>query len=647
VSYTPLVAAELAFDGNGTPCAPAYGDVYHAAAGGLEQARHVFLGGNELPARWAGRETFTILETGFGLGLNFLAAWQAWRDDPQRCRRLHFVSVEKHPFAAADLAQLHERVCRDAPGLAALAAELRAQWPLLLPGLHRLHFAAGRVTLTLAFGDARELLPNIVAQADAFFLDGFSPAKNPELWSDAVAAQLRRLAAPGATLATWAVAGDVRRRLADAGFALEKRPGFADKREMLAGRLPGAVSPEPTFSDSRVVVIGAGIAGTSIAERLAARGIDVTLIEAAAGPATGASGNPVGLVRPLPSLDDNRLSRLLRAGFLYGQRHLAALAATGLPVRFGRSGVLHLARDAQHEATQRRAIAEQAPPPEFARFVERDEAAQLAGWPVETGGWWFPGGAWIVPPSYGAANLQRHGDRIAARYGTPVAAIERHGELWRILDDDGRTIAEAPHVVLAAGATIQRLVPQRLLPVWPGRGTVSVLPEAATPPLQVAHQPVICRLGYVTPAVDGVRVAGATMAREDVESDPAPRRDDHVENLHRLDMILPGFGQGLDPDTLAGRTSFRPMSPDRLPLAGALPPAADAAPDGLHVLTGFGARGMVWAALTAELLASQLCGEPLPVEADLAAACDPRRFMVRPPKRRHRGTEGGTEGGEL
>jgi tRNA 5-methylaminomethyl-2-thiouridine biosynthesis bifunctional protein len=627
VKYVPLVAAELAFDGNGTPYAPGYGDVYHSAAGGLEQARHVFLGGNGLlgdNARWAGHEQFIILETGFGLGLNFLAAWQAWRDDPKRPTRLHFISVEKHPFSAEDLARLHAGW----PELAPLATQLHAQWPLPLPGLHRLHFANDRVTLTLAFGDAPDLLPQIQAQADALFLDGFSPAKNPDLWSDAVADELRRLAAPGATLATWAVAGDVRRRLESRGFQLGKRPGFAAKREMLVGRLRGTAD-KSALAERRVAVIGAGIAGTSIAERLAARGFAVTLIDAAAGPASGASGNPVGIIRPLPSLDDNRLSRWLRAGYLHAARHLTALQAEGLPLRWGRSGVLHLARDAKHEETQRRAIAEQAPPPEFARFVEREEAARLAGWPVEAGGWWFAGGAWIAPPSLCAANLARHADRLATRFGSVVARLERHGELWRLYAADGSVIAEAPQVVLAAGARIGRLLPERLLPVWPGRGTVSLLPEGDTPPLDI----VACRLGYVTPAVDGIRCAGATMARDD---DTAPRRDDHVENLHRLDMILPGFGQGLDPARLAGRTSFRPMSPDRLPLAGPLLAATDAPPDGLHVLSGFGARGLVWATLTAELLASRIAGEPLPLEADLVAAAAPARFLAKPP--RHRST---------
>ena len=229
-----ITPAKLSFTSDGTPYSAAYDDVYHSAAGGLEQARHVFLGGNGLPGRWRGREAFTIVETGFGLGLNFLATWRAWQDDPDRCPRLCFVSFEKHPFAACDLALAHRRW----PELAGLSAELKDQWPLPCPGVQRLSFADGRITLTLHLGDAPLLVPQVAVSADAYFIDGFAPAKNPELWSPQFLADLTRLAAPGATLATWSVAGAVRKGLAACGWSLEKRAGFAHKREMLVGLQP-------------------------------------------------------------------------------------------------------------------------------------------------------------------------------------------------------------------------------------------------------------------------------------------------------------------------------------------------------------------------------------------------------------------------
>ncbi|WIM06558.1 MAG: FAD-dependent 5-carboxymethylaminomethyl-2-thiouridine(34) oxidoreductase MnmC [Candidatus Nitricoxidivorans perseverans] len=372
------------------------------------------------------------------------------------------------------------------------------------------------------------------------------------------------------------------------------------------------------IADRRVVVIGAGAAGASAANRLAARGFDVTVVERHAEPGQGASGNIAGVFRPLPSLGDNSLSRLLRAGFLHGRRHIAALPG----VRHGLTGVLHIARDAKHEDTQRRIVAEQAPPTEFVRFVERDEAARLAGWPVEAGGWWFPGGGWINPPSLCRANLAG----IEVRHGRAVAQIERTGGRWRLLDAGGALIAEAPILVLANGTEatkfVPRLAPHCPFPIRVGRGLVSHLPEDAAPPFNI----VATRVGYVTPAVDGIHCFGATLATGD--EDLSPRLADHLENLVRLDRILPGYGRDLDPARLGGRVGLRPLSPDRMPVVGPL-----SASDGLWVINGFGARGLVFASLCAELLAARIAGEPLPLEADLVAALDPARFARRQPRK--------------
>ena len=233
-----IVPATLAFDASGNPFSPQFGDVYHSADSAEGQARHVFLHGNDLPARWAGERSFTIVETGFGPGLNFLATWQAWREDPHRCARLHFVSIERWPFVRADLSTLHARHVEFAP----LSSQLRAAWPPLVPGLHRLHFDDERVSLTLAFDEAIEAVHGLRLAADAFYLDGFAPDRNPAMWSPQLLKALARLAAPGATTATYSAAGVVRDSLIAAGFTVEKRSGFGRKREMLAGRLCAALA---------------------------------------------------------------------------------------------------------------------------------------------------------------------------------------------------------------------------------------------------------------------------------------------------------------------------------------------------------------------------------------------------------------------
>jgi tRNA 5-methylaminomethyl-2-thiouridine biosynthesis bifunctional protein len=646
----PIVPATLAFAADGTPYSEAYGDVYHSTGGGLAQARHVFLAGNRLPQRWAGRDAFTILETGFGLGLNFLASWQAWRNDPQRCRCLHFLAVEKHPFCASDLATLHARH----PELALLAAELHAQWPLPLAGFHRLAFDGGRVTLTLAFGEAIACVPQFVAQPQAIYLDGFSPAKNPELWSAPLLREIAWLAAPAATLATWSVAAGVREALGVAGFIVERRPGFGAKREMLVGHLPTrtasatvpsaaslAAGPEPAApTPDSVAVIGAGLAGALVAERLAARGLAVTLFERHGEPAQETSGNLAAAMLPVLSLDDARLSRLNRAAFLHGQRQLDRLGfgAIGAPVAGRRCGVLYLARDAAHAARQQEIVARNGFPAEFVRCVGQDEASRLAGLPVAAGGWWFPGGGYARPADLcrallaGTSGAAPGGTLLTTRYRTPVATLAHNAGRWLPTAADGTPLGDFAAVVLAGATDILELEVARHLPLFRFRGQVTHLPATALPGLQT----VVCREGYLTPAQDGLHCVGASFHRGGT---PALRNEDHQANLDRLERMLPGTAERWRHASLAGRVGFRPVSPDKLPIVGRLQTAEAQAQGrdlsmiprlpGLFVATGYGARGLVWAPLMAEQLAAEICGEPLPVEADLAGAIDPARFVGR------------------
>ena len=608
----PLVPATLAFAPDGTPYSEPYGDVYHSAAGGPAQARHVFLAGNGLPERWRGRETFTVLETGFGFGLNFLATWAAWREDPARCARLHFVSIEKHPFAGADMERLHARY----PEFAA-AAELRAAWPPLVPGVHRLELDGGRVVLTLAFADVASALRELRLAADAIYLDGFAPAKNPAMWSGAAMKALARLAAPGATAATWSAAAPVREALAGAGFEVRKRPGYAAKREMLAAhyapRRRARPAPAP-WPARRALVIGAGIAGAAVCERLAARGWEVVLIERRREPASETSGNHAGVFHPVATPDDSVLARLTRAGSLYALRRWSALEGAAWQA----CGALQLARDEHEDDAQRRALAALGERADYARCVTRAQASDLAGVGVAAGGLWFAAGGWVRPPSLARAQLAH--SAAEACLGIEVAALERSAAGWSARDAAGREIAAAPVAVLANAADALRLAPGSGIALRRVRGQVSHLPAA----LFRAPRLPLLRGGFVLPAVEGIALAGASYDFDD--QDPAPRLDGHAGNLARLEGIVPGAARALDPALLEGRVGFRAVTRDRLPVAGALAP-------GLYGAFGYGSRGLVWAALAAELIASLLEGEPLPLEGQLADALDPARFTRRGPAR--------------
>lgn len=618
----PISPARAAFAADGTPVSERYGDIYHSAAGGEAQARHVFLGGTGLPARWHGRERFAVLELGFGFGLSFLVTWQAWREDPGRCEQLHFVSVEKHPFAAGDLALLHRRY----PAIEPLARTLRETWPMPLPGLHRLEFEGRRVVLTLALGDVAELLPQLDMSADAVFLDGFAPAKNPEMWSAAVMRQVARLCAPGAIAATWSVAALVRDGLAGAGFEIEKRPGFARKGDMLVARArPRAARAASPAPDRRALVIGAGVAGSAVCERLAARGWEVALLERHRQPAGEASGSPAGAFHPLLTPDDSLLARLSRAAFLHTLRAWRQLGE----VEWADCGLLQLAADGEEIETQRRALAALSPPADYARAVDADGASAIAGVRLAAGGLAYPQAGWVSPRSACRAWLARCGERLSAHFGAEVASLERSEDQWVARTATSAPIAAAPVAVLANAAGAVRLVPQPEVPLRRVRGQATLIPPIAE------LKAVVLRGGMALPPVGGRSLVGSSYDPDD--DDPAPRAESNAANLARLEGIIPGAAIGLDAKALEACVGFRATVRDRMPLVGALAvaggPPGGAPAGGLYGAFCYGSRGYLWAALCAELLAATIEGEPLPVERRLAAAVDPRRFALRARRR--------------
>ncbi len=596
-----ITPARLEFR-DGVPYSAAYGDIYHSADGGAGQARHVFLHGCGLPQAWAQRTCFVVLETGFGTGLNFLATWAAWRDDPERCARLHFLSVEKHPFRAEDLAQLHAQW----PEFSVLSAELLANWPTLMPALN-----GGRVQLTLMLGDAMDCLPQVQAEVDAFYLDGFAPDCNADLWQPALFDALVPLARPGAMAATYTVAASVREALGRVGFGCEKRAGYGRKRHCLSARFRGESSRAESAVPRHVAVVGAvvgaGVAGSAVAHALAQRGVAVTVLERANSSAQAASGNPMAVFRPVISRDDNQATRLTRAAFLHDLRTWALLDG----VEWARCGVLHLARDAEVAVKQQQALAITTPPVDYARWVGQDAARELANWPVAAPGVYYSTAGWVVPGSLCRAWLDHPAIRMQT--GCAVARVARIGTGWRVVDRAGAILAEADAVVLANARDVLDLVPGQNWPLDPVRGQVTSLPAGSLPGIRR----VIACEGYVAPGT--YPLVGATYDYDD--ADTTQRLESDRINLARLETILPGAGEGVDLAQVSGRASLRATLPDRLPLVGAI-----SGQPGLYVAAGYASRGVVWAGLLGEVLADQMTGQPWPLETGLMRLIAPGRF---------------------
>jgi tRNA 5-methylaminomethyl-2-thiouridine biosynthesis bifunctional protein len=648
VKTVPIVPARIVSGDDGTPRSLAYDDVYHPRSGALAQARHVFLEGGALAARWRGRARFAILETGFGLGNNFLATWSAWRADPARCARLHYLAIEQSPPNSAMLAS----VDRD-PSLAPLAATLAQHWPPLTCNMHRLAFDDGGLELLLAFGGVELWLPQWVAEVDAFFLDGFAPARNPAMWDARLFKAMARLAAPGASVSTWSAARVVRDGLRSAGFEVAKAAGSGGKRDITRARfaprfvpkgspLRRAIAGDAGAAAARVVIVGAGLAGCALARALAARGADSLVLERHGALACEGSGNPAGLFHGVVHRGDGRHARFHRAAALAASTSVReAIERHGVPGRIG--GLLrlesHLAPGAMHAVIEAQAL-----PADYVEALTAEQASRLAGVRLASPAWHYPRGGWVEPRALARAWLDDAAPHAALRLDVGATSLHRVDDEWLLCDGDGATLARAPVVVLCNGdGAMSGISP------WPlerRRGQLSAIDlgdSVSAPTLPIAGA------GYVLPPIDGRLWFGAS---GDTSDERALRSQDHAANLARLAALL-GLPTPLAPallESLEGRVAFRWSAGDRLPIVGAVPASAAeriaagfvAAPSarldqarfvarapGLFVCCGLGSRGIASAAFASELLAAMITGAPVPAEADLLEAIDPARFASR------------------
>ncbi|TMU80218.1 bifunctional tRNA (5-methylaminomethyl-2-thiouridine)(34)-methyltransferase MnmD/FAD-dependent 5-carboxymethylaminomethyl-2-thiouridine(34) oxidoreductase MnmC [Pseudomonas fluorescens] len=649
-----LPHAQLDWDDQGRPRSRVFDDVYFSDQSGLDETRYVFLEQNRLAERFAALPAdgrLVIGETGFGTGLNFLCAWQLFEQHAVAGARLHFVSVEKYPLSPADL----QRALALWPELKPLADQLLTHYVAIHQGFQRITLANGRVTLTLLIGDALEQLPQLDAQIDAWFLDGFAPAKNPDMWTAELFVELARLAAPGSTISTFTSTGWVRRLLNAAGFKMKRTPGIGHKWEILRGEFlgwpaevappaaqkPWFARPAPTVGERRALVIGAGLAGCATASSLAARGWQVTLLERHDAVAQEASGNPQGVLYLKLSAHGTALSQLIVSGFGYTRRLLETLQRG---TDWDGCGVLQLAFNAKE--AERHAQLAQAFPEDLLQWLDQPEAQARAGVGVSHGGLYYPEGGWVHPPALCQAQAAQPNIELLSH--CEALQLRKVDDQWQALDGE-RLLASAPVVVLAGAAEIKRFAQSAELPLKRIRGQITRLAETAGSQTLAT---VVCAEGYVAPARLGEHTLGASF---DFNSDDlTPTTAEHQGNLAMLDEISSDLVERLNireqaVEKLQGRAAFRCTSPDYLPIVGPLadreafleayaPLSKDARQvpdiicpwlDGLYVNSGHGSRGLITAPLSAELLAAWLDNEPLPLPRSVAEACHPNRFALR------------------
>ncbi|MEN3157140.1 bifunctional tRNA (5-methylaminomethyl-2-thiouridine)(34)-methyltransferase MnmD/FAD-dependent 5-carboxymethylaminomethyl-2-thiouridine(34) oxidoreductase MnmC [Alkalimonas sp. NCh-2] len=613
--------AKIHFNAQGTPVAESFDDVYFSNDGGLAETDYVFLQHNQLPERWLKHPAafFHIAETGFGTGCNFLLAWLRFRQFRQQhpgadCKRLYFTSFEKFPLSQQDLA----RALAPLTALSEPAEALLAQYPPATPGCHRLIFDHGAVILDLWLGDVLDTLPerDPTIAVDAWFLDGFAPSKNPEMWQDALFQQLARHSKAGTTVATFTAAGVVRRGLLQAGFHVTKVKGFGRKREMLTAYFPGLDDQPSLPAPAReVTILGGGIAAISLSLALLAKGIRVQLFCADASPAQGASKNRQGALYPNLHAELSAPSLIQASCFGFARQFFSRCQST---FEFPHSwcGVLHQACTPQLQKRLDKLASYW--PAELVQAVTAQQASELAGLTLPFAGIWYPNAGWVSPQQFcqAAAHYLATQPGMQIHYQWPIEQLKASNNGW-CLHSSNRPVQQAEHLVVAMGHQSNQLLGMQPLPLRGIRGQVSYV--AAEPLSQL--KTVLCHKGYITPSWQGLQAIGATFDRSRSSDEILPTDD--ADNLALVNNSLqqPAWMSAIQ--VIESRAGVRATVPDHRPLYGPW-----SIPEGsCQVLTGMGARGLLFAPLLAEALAAKLTQEPSPLPLNWQQMLSAARFQ--------------------
>mgnify|MGYP001812391812 CR=1 FL=1 len=590
------------FDDAGRLIAPKYDDVYFSATDGLAETQFVFLEGNRLAERFAAMkpgDNFTIGETGFGTGLNFLAVWQLFTKAAPAEATLRFISVEGFPLDAASIRKaLSPWSHLDEPMQAMLE-----QWGNLWPGVHQLRFAEGRVGLTLLTSEATEALKEVESKVDAWFLDGFAPSRNPDMWSKEVFAHVARCSKPGTTLATYTAAGFVRRGLQAVGFEIEKLPGFGTKRDMTVGRYGGCdanasltVACKATRQTETALVIGGSLAGAFAARSLAERGVAVTVLERQrlVDGELPALSPRLATLQPKVSAASDANGRWLREGYAAVRRLLESDESLAKRSGWRACGTLQLATD-ERTARRLRRFIDEFGSAGLCQWIDAEQTESICGVALRLGGVSIPG-AGVVRPAGLCAGLLDH-PRIQSREHTQAISLQRDGQAWAIEVSGGDRLRSTT-VIVANALDALRFDPTKHLQLEPVRGQVSLIRAGGevgqVSPLNDLRCPIFYG-GYALPAVNGQVTLGASFIPGD--TDTHWRDAEHAEVCDKLARVMPDEAERLrqiaDPSGWAG---LRVTTKNHRCYAEQVEP-------GLFISLGHGSHGIASAARAAEHIA--------------------------------------------
>ena len=587
-----------------TPYSSHFDDIYFAVEDGLAESRYVFLEKNNLPAGWMGCDRFTICETGFGTGLNFLCAWTLFEQTAQPHQKLHYYSFEKYPLSAADIKKYLAHWDGEFGGR---LEKLCADYPLRVGGWHTLHLTP-RVTLTLIFDDVNRAIAELDMPIDCWFLDGHAPAKNPDMWSENLFHHMGRLSAAGARLATFTAAGFVRCGLAAVGFDVTKDRGFGRKRDMSVGEFRGAGMAQPILPHppQKIAIIGGGIAGAACVAEFARRGADVHLFEKHS-LASGGSGNMRGLFNPRFTAQRGFEADFFGPAFSKAHHLFRALSDSGDDIGYAPCGSLHLILDDDKHKRFQGVLDTWEWHSDHLQMLDSTEVSIQAGVPLAQSALFLPDAGMVSPARVTAvlASQTRHHHLV------DIPDISPHEGGWKV----GAAIFDA--VVIAGGIDAARFSLTAHLPLQSVRGQISYI---RTPEPLTNLRMNLCYGGYCTRPFDGQMVVGSTFQHWLQEG--ALRDEDHHDVLEKL-----ANATKIQVDDFAiwgGRASFRCAAKDRVPVIGRV--TSEWA--GLYISAAHGSHGLLSAQMGAALIAADMFGEGQILPRSVTKRLSPSRFSA-------------------
>jgi tRNA 5-methylaminomethyl-2-thiouridine biosynthesis bifunctional protein len=670
---------KLSFQRDGTPYSEEFNDIYFDSQSGYQQSEDIFIHGNNISNRLQhANDSFVIAETGFGTGLNFLLTLQAYsklqNNFPNTSiEKLTFISVEKFPLSKTQLL----KSLNSLPQLSHYSNLLLMQYPDFdnIAPIKEVNasFLDGNVLLKIIIDDATEGLSKIKAKrsglVDAWYLDGFSPAKNPDMWSAQLFSEIGRLSKIQATMTTFTVAGFVKRQLQKIGFRVEKKTHSGDRAQILTGVFqqdpnttkgyqlrPKIVKPQ------HASIIGGGIASACAAYALTKQGVKVTLYCKDNALAQGASSNAIAALYPLLHQQSDDISVFYQQAFWRARALYNEISEQGFDFLHDWCGVLEIAYKESIAQRQKKFTELDAWPKSLIHNIDSNQATDIAKIPLKHGGLFMPNAGWVDPQALvnQMINAAQKTGRLTVKTNilvnkieqiTPIEEVSQKEQAhWRLLTNEGDFEANA--LIVCGGAEIIDMEFIKQLPFSSVQGQVTSM---KTNKVVNALSTVICHKGYLTPSNgssqnQGIHCIGATFKKDNTST--TPTKEDDKFNLNMLSNCLPDLTQEINwtaLDISASKARLRCMTPDHMPMVGPIPDikkhleayphlAKDknwkynqAAPvvKNLYVMMGFGARGLCSAPLAADILAADLCGTPYPVSNEMLFNLSPNRFVIR------------------